>query len=96
MARKYTLTEMKKANKAAGHYFFQSGNRKYFGPHKAVYDSTNMVNYVVVKQEEPKGSGIHFIWYKFNATTGHIDPMVPPTTVRVKAEKSYFRAFGDE
>ena len=88
MARKYTISEMKKANTGIGHFFFQRGNRRWFGPHKAVYDRKNMVNYIVVRQEEPPGSGIKFIWYKFNATTGHIDPSVPPVAFRERAEKA--------
>lgn len=75
MARKYTLTEMKKANIAAGHYFFQRGNRRFFGPHRAVYDPVNQTNYVVVFQPQEEGF-YKFIWYRFDARSGKLSPML--------------------
>lgn len=94
MAQKYTLTEMKKANKAAGHYFFFRGDKANFGRHKAVYDSVSGTNYVVVKQMTEMGYP-RFVWYKFNATTGHIAPISPlvysSQKFRARTEKGVFR-----
>ena len=67
MARRWTLAGMRRANKAAGQYFFQKGNADFFGDKelKALYDGET--NYIRVTNKQGRK-----IWYKFNSKTGDL------------------------
>lgn len=85
MTRRYTITEMKKANKQAGHYFWHEP-RKYresYGiiKEKVFYDGMN--NYVCVYYRTGKKS-----WWLYNPTNGHLIKLkteAVPGSVRSRA-----------
>jgi len=72
MAR-YTLTEMRAANKRAGLYFFSRDVMRMFAPakYKTRYDKETDTNYL--KVEGPKTSPRRTSWYVFTPKTGAID-----------------------
>lgn len=70
MAR-YTLTEMRAANKRAGLYFFSRDVMRMFAPakYKTRYDAETDTNYLLVEQQGGKKQS----WYVFTPKTGEID-----------------------
>jgi len=86
MSRKYTLSEMRAKNKAAGHYWYQGMTKKYRDAYNiksehTYYDGSD--NWICVTYGTGRKS-----WYYFNPTTGHISPVNAdkvPMKIREKA-----------
>jgi hypothetical protein len=68
---RYTLTEMRAANKRAGLYFFSRDIMRMFAPakYKTRYDTETDTNYLLVEQQGGKKQ----VWYIFTPKTGAID-----------------------
>jgi len=80
MSRQWTLQGMRRANKAAGQYFFQKGNTDFFEDKKlkAFYDGVD--NYIRITNRQGRKS-----WYHFDPATGIIVWVAAPKTLKDKA-----------
>lgn len=88
MSRKYTVSEMRQKNKAAGHFWFQGRSPKYRAAYGIVKEKTyydGQHNWICVTYKDGKRT-----WHYFNPKNGHIDPVKAenvPNGVRRSARK---------
>jgi hypothetical protein len=73
--KKYTLAEIRAANKKAGHFFFSRDTMRHFrGAKNSVIRTPDGVHYVKVSlPESMQYKGRKAVYYKFNPKNGHLD-----------------------
>jgi hypothetical protein len=81
--RRYTMSEMRYANKAAGQYFFEKATMKHFSgaSYRTRYDKETGQNYIGV------GVNGRTSWYRFYPSSGHLNYVRAedvPTKIREK------------
>ena len=81
MAKKYSITEMKRANKSAGEFFFSPATMAFTRGARlqAVYDKRGKMNYIKVAYPQLGGK---ILWHRFDARSGKIRHCAAPEGVR--------------